>query len=134
MTRLLRFRLVRALALFRRLGRPWRIPGHIAVGDAQALAASAFDQVFDSEPDRTFTGGQAMAAPVTVTWHTRDPLFHPRRSTTAELPPHTRVLVLNGCGQVPTWDDPPLVLETIRVTAAAAAPPMASGPSVAEAV
>ncbi len=116
MTRLLRFRLVRALVLYRLFGRPWRIPGDVAIGDARALAESAFDQVFNAEPGRSFTGGQAIEAPITVTWHSRDPLFDPRHCTTAELPPHTRALVLHGCGHVPTWDDPPLVLETIRAT------------------
>lgn len=123
MVGLLRFRLVRTLALYRLFGRPWRIPAHIAIGDALALAASAFDEVFHAEPDRSFTGGHGIEAPITVTWHTRDPLFAPEHATTAELPPHTRALVLPGCGHVPTWDDPPLVLETIRATAAAAAAP-----------
>lgn len=122
MVRLLRYRVVRTLALYRLFGRPWRIPGDIAVGDAEALAASAFDEVFDAEPERSFTGGQGIEAPVTVTWHSRDPLFDAGRSTTAELPAHTRVVQLRGCGHVPTWDDPPLVLETIRATVAAAAP------------
>jgi pimeloyl-ACP methyl ester carboxylesterase len=89
--------------------------------------------VFNAEVGRSFTGGQAIEAPVTVTWHTRDPLFAPRRCTTAELPPHTRVLVLHGCGHVPTWDDPPLVLETIRATVAATSA-AAPAPPVAEAV
>jgi len=135
MTRLLRFRLVRALVLYRLFGRPWRIPGDVAIGDARALADSAFDQVFNAEPGRSFTGGQAIEAPITVTWHSRDPLFDPRHCTTGELPPHTRVLVLHGCGHVPTWDDPPLVLETIRATVAASlTPAVTSAPHVAEAV
>jgi pimeloyl-ACP methyl ester carboxylesterase len=120
MVRLLRFRLVRTLALYRLFGRPWRIPGDVAIGDAEALAASAFDEVFESDPDRSFTGGRHITVPITVTWHSRDPLFHRARSTTAELPDHTDVLHLRGCGHVPTWDDPPLVLETIRSTVAAA--------------
>jgi pimeloyl-ACP methyl ester carboxylesterase len=125
MTRLLRFRVVRTLALYRLFGRPWRIPAEIAIGDARSLAASAFDEVSHAEPDRSFTGGQGIEVPVTVAWHSRDPLFDPEHCTTRELPPHTQVTVLRGCGHVPTWDDPPLVLETIRATAAAASAPPA---------
>jgi pimeloyl-ACP methyl ester carboxylesterase len=120
MKRLLRFRVVRTMALYRLFGRPWRIPADVAIGDAEALAGSAFDEVFHAEPDRSFTGGEGIEAPVTVTWHSRDPLFGLKHCTTRELPRHAHVVVLRGCGHVPTWDDPPLVLETIRATAAAA--------------
>jgi pimeloyl-ACP methyl ester carboxylesterase len=119
---LLRFRAVRAVTLFGLFGRPWRIPPDIAIGDARSLAASAFDDTFKHglRPGLRFTGGRALDVPVTVAWTSRDPLFRARSCTVAELPPHTHVPVLRGCGHVPTWDDPPLVLETIRSTASGA--------------
>lgn len=114
---LLRFPAVR-LALFGLFGRPWRIPPDVAIGDARNLAVSAFDEIFEAGVGLRFSGGRSLEVPVTVAWGSRDPLFGARRCSLAELPPHTRVELLRGCGHVPTWDDPPLVLETIRSTAA----------------
>lgn len=117
---LLRFRVARTLAMSGVFGRPWRVPADIAVGDAHNLATSAFDETFEAGRGQRFTGGQSIDVPVTVAWHSRDPLFNAKRGTLAELPPHTRMVTLKGCGHVPTWDDPALVLETIRSTTAAA--------------
>jgi pimeloyl-ACP methyl ester carboxylesterase len=127
MTDLLRFRAVRTLALARLFGRPWRVPGDIAIGDARNLATCAFDEVFASDADRSFTGGRDLAIPVTVAWGTRDPLFAAATSTLRELPPHTDVVTLAGCGHVPTWDDPVRVAEVIRATIAEARPVGAGG-------
>jgi pimeloyl-ACP methyl ester carboxylesterase len=121
--RLLRFRAARTLAMSGVFGRPWKVPPDIAIGDARNLATSAFDEVFEAGTNQRFTGGQSIEVPVTVAWHSRDPLFRANRSTVAELPPHARVVQLKGCGHVPTWDDPPLVLETIRSTTDAALSP-----------
>lgn len=117
---LMRFRALRTLALYGLFGRPWRVPADMAIGDARALAASAFDETFAAGIGQRFTGGRGIDVPVTVAWCSRDPLFPPERSTLEELPPHTRVELLRGCGHVPMWDDPPLVVETIRSTAATA--------------
>ncbi|HEY8526624.1 MAG TPA: alpha/beta fold hydrolase [Acidimicrobiales bacterium] len=114
---LMRFRAFRTLALYGLFGRPWRIPAEIAIGDARALAASAFEETFAAGVGQRFTGGTAIDVPVTVAWCSRDPLFQPERSTLEELPPHTRVVMLSGCGHVPMWDDPELIVETIRSTA-----------------
>lgn len=116
---LLRFRAMRVLALYGLFGRPWRIPADIAIGDARNLATSAFDETFAAGVGHRFEGGRTLDVPVTVAWCSRDPLFNARRCTVAELPEHTRVDRLRGCGHVPTWDDPALVVETIRSTAAA---------------
>jgi pimeloyl-ACP methyl ester carboxylesterase len=119
---LLRYRAVRTVALAGLFGRPWRIPPDIAVGDARSLAASAFDETYAAGVGHRFSGGHDIDVPVTVAWGSRDPLFDADRCTVAELPAHTRVEVLRGCGHVPTWDDPPLVLETIRTTTGEATP------------
>ena len=129
MTRLLRFRVVRTLALARLFGRPWRVPADIAIGDAENLADCAFDEVFTADTDRSFVGGQGIDVPVTVAWSSRDPLFDAAHSTTSQLPPHTAVVELRGCGHVPTWDDPALVVETIRATVAEARPAAGDGDS-----
>lgn len=124
MVPLLRFRVARTYTMSGLFGRPWRVPGDIAIGDAHNLAESAFEETFEAGKGQRFTGGQSIDAPVTVAWHSRDPLFSAKHCTVAELPPHTRVVQLRGCGHVPTWDDPPLVLETIRSTVAAAPTPV----------
>jgi pimeloyl-ACP methyl ester carboxylesterase len=118
MTRLLRYRVVRTLALARLFGRPWRVPAEVAIGDAENLADCAFDEVFSADTDRSFVGGRGIAVPITVAWGSRDPLFDRKNCSVAQLPAHTNVVELAGCGHVPTWDDPPLVLEVIRATVA----------------
>jgi pimeloyl-ACP methyl ester carboxylesterase len=117
---LLRFALVRTPALFPLFGRPWKIPGDIAVGDGENLAKSDFYSVFNAGEGLRFTGGQAIDVPVTVTWCGLDPLFSPRNSSIEELPSHTRVEQLPWCGHVPMWDNPAGVLRIIRSTVAGA--------------
>ena len=129
MTGLLRYRWMRTLFMARLFGRPWRVPGDIAIGDARNLATCAFDEVFAAGRGLRFSGGRQIAAPVTVAWCSRDPLVSARRCTVAELPAHAEVVRLQGCGHVPTWDDPPLVLETIRATAAQARLTLATSPT-----
>ncbi len=119
---LLRFRPVRAVMLARLFGRPWRIPPEIAIGDVRNFAASALDEALAAGRGLRFLHGHDIAVPITVAWSSRDPLFKPGRCRLDELPTHTRTVMLHGCGHVPTWDDPPLVLETIRATAAEARP------------
>jgi pimeloyl-ACP methyl ester carboxylesterase len=123
---LLRFRAVRTVALYGLFGKPWRIPGDIAIGDTRALATSAFDETFEAGAGLRFSGGQALDVPVTVAWCSRDPLFSPERCSVAELCADARVEMLHGCGHVPMWDDSPLVLDTIRSTVEGAwrTPPM----------
>lgn len=119
---LLKFRVVRAVMLARLFGRPWRIPAEIAIADMQNFATSALEEAFAAGRGLRFVGGQDIAEPITVAWSSRDPLFSPRRCPLGELPSHTESVMLRGCGHVPTWDDPPLILETIRATTAQARP------------
>jgi pimeloyl-ACP methyl ester carboxylesterase len=123
MVGLLRFAVVRTLALQGLFGRPWRIPGDVAIADAHNLAGSAFDEVFEGESAERFTGGRTIPVPVTVAWCTRDPLFDPKTCAVDELPASTVLEVLPGCGHVPTWDDPDRVLGVIRATTARATGP-----------
>jgi pimeloyl-ACP methyl ester carboxylesterase len=119
---LLRFRLVRMVVLARLFGRPSRVPPDVAIGDVENFATSALEETFAAGRGLRFLGGQTIAEPITVAWSSRDPLFAPRRCPLDQLPGHTREVMLRGCGHVPTWDDPPLVLETIRATTALARP------------
>lgn len=124
---LLRFRVVRTVMMARLFGRPWRIPAETAIGDMQHFAASALEEALAAGRGLRFRGGHHIAEPITVAWSSRDPLLAAGRCPLDELPTHTRSVMLRGCGHVPTWNDPPLVLETIRATAAQARPPSQQG-------
>lgn len=130
-TGLLRFRAVRTVMMARLFGRPWRIPSAMAIGDVHNFATSAFKETFAAGQGLRFLDGREILEPITVAWSSRDPLFSPRRCPVDELPAQTETVMLRGCGHVPTWDDPPLVLETIRATVARARPhPTADHPRV----
>ncbi len=117
---LLRFRIVRTVMMARLFGRPWRIPSEIAIDDMRHFATSALEEALAAGRGLRFVDGHHIAAPITVAWASRDPLFAPSRCPLDELPNHTHSVMLRGCGHVPTWDDPPLILETIRATTARA--------------
>jgi pimeloyl-ACP methyl ester carboxylesterase len=64
--------------------------------------------------------------PVTIAWGSKDRLLLPRQARrAARAIPRARVLMLSGCGHVPTWDDPEqvarVILDGTAATAAAAA-------------
>lgn len=124
---LLKFRAIRTVMMARLFGRPWRIPAEVAIGDVHNFASSAFEETFAAGRGLRFVGGRGISEPITVAWASRDPLFAPRRCPLDELPSHTQTVMLHGCGHVPTWDDPPLVLETIRATVARARPGIPHG-------
>jgi pimeloyl-ACP methyl ester carboxylesterase len=57
-----------------------------------------------------------ITAPVTIAWGEHDTLVgmpKPERR-----PPNAELVVLRGCGHVPTWDDPEQVAEVVRATVA----------------
>ncbi len=57
--------------------------------------------------------GQNITVPVTIVWGERERLIPPRARRTDELPAQTQIVVLPGCGHVPFWDAPELVIKTI---------------------
>jgi pimeloyl-ACP methyl ester carboxylesterase len=49
-----------------------------------------------------------------VAWGSKDRLLLPRQARrAAQAIPRARVLMLHGCGHVPTWDDPEQVASVI---------------------
>jgi pimeloyl-ACP methyl ester carboxylesterase len=60
-------------------------------------------------------GGPGPACPVTVGWGEKDRLLlYSRQSARARrLLPDARHLTLEGCGHVPTWDDPEQVARVL---------------------
>jgi pimeloyl-ACP methyl ester carboxylesterase len=107
--------LVRTIGLGQYYGRPWRVPAAAAAASARALAGSrVFDTMLTAMTAEQFRVGEAIPAPVTIAWAQRDWLLIPRQAKrAAKAVPHARVVTLEGCGHVPTWDDPEQVSRVI---------------------
>jgi pimeloyl-ACP methyl ester carboxylesterase len=108
-----RSRVVRTIALWQALARPWRMPAESAIASARAMAtASDFGRGVAAAGDYRFTG--TPAAPVTIAWGRRDHILLWRQAERARrLLPDARFVPLEGCGHVPMTDDPELVAEMI---------------------
>src|SRR5215211_6304985 len=116
---LLRTAVGRTMFLSQQYGRPWRLTADEATEAARTMAATRGFAEHRKATNRAacFTAGQGIDVPVTIAFGTRERLLSKggaRRRD--ELPPHTRWLDLPGCGHVPTWDDPALVVEVILQT------------------
>lgn len=97
------------------MGRPWKIPRDAALEAVRTFVRTpGFEATFRATTRESFTNGQQIQAPVTVAWGERDRVLLPSLARFhEELPPQTRWLTLLGCGHVPTYDDPSLVVRTI---------------------
>lgn len=60
-----------------------------------------------------FRDGHDINVPVTVAWGDKERLIPAKARRRDELPEHTRVVTLPGCGHSPMWGDPHLVARTI---------------------
>ncbi len=113
----------RRLALRQFFEHPERLSAAQAGASVRALAeAPWFDETLPTIQAREFSGGsEEIRAPVTIAWGERDRLLLPRqaRRAAAEIP-RARVVMLRGCGHVPTYDDPGQVARAIMGTAARA--------------
>ena len=105
----------RTLAFWHLAARPWRIPPDEAAGAMRNLANSpAFEATLEALRDHSF-GGPAPKRPITVAWGEKDRLLlYSRQSARARrLLPGARHVTLDGCGHVPTWDDPEQVAQVL---------------------
>jgi pimeloyl-ACP methyl ester carboxylesterase len=111
---------VRALALRNLVAHPERMPPAAAADDVRALAAAPwFDATLPTIQPRAFRDGSGIAVPVTIAWGEHDRLLLPRQSRRAGTAiPSARLITLEGCGHVPTYDDPEQVARVILDTAA----------------
>jgi pimeloyl-ACP methyl ester carboxylesterase len=96
-------------------------PGRVTPAEAarriRAYAeAPGFDRANDEMRAATFTGLDEISAPVTLAWGEHDRLVRPPRHAVAGA----RTVMLEGCGHVPTWDDPAKVAALIRSATAVA--------------
>jgi pimeloyl-ACP methyl ester carboxylesterase len=119
-TRPLARRLVRSTAgrkalLSGEFARPERIPPDEAIDIVETYAtAPGFDAHLAATRRGRFTGGKEIDVPVTIAFGERDRLLSKRKARSRdELPEAARWIELEGCGHVPTWDDPELVARTI---------------------
>jgi pimeloyl-ACP methyl ester carboxylesterase len=109
------------LSLF--LARPERLTGAEAAENTRALAqAPWFDETLPALRACDFADGRDIGVPVAVAWGAKDRLLLPRQARrAARIIPRARVLLLEGCGHVPTWDDPEQVARVLLDGAAAGA-------------
>lgn len=122
---LLTSRTGRRLALGIFVARPAQISAAAAAADVRGLAnAPWFDETLPMIRPNQFHGGDQVEVPVTVAWGTKDRLLLPRQAKRAAREiPHARTVMLEGCGHVPTYDDPALVARVLLESSAPADTP-----------
>lgn len=106
---------LRKLAFGQFLAHPERLTPREAIESSHALAhAPWFEATLDALVSTRFTGGGRLKAPVTVAWGEKDRLLLPRQaSRAAAMLPGARMVLLRGCGHVPTYDDPEQVARVL---------------------
>jgi pimeloyl-ACP methyl ester carboxylesterase len=122
LSRLVSYRLGRALAFGQTHGRPTRLaPGYARAAIQEMGTCPGFDATLAATARRRFLATAPIGAPVTVAFGGRDFLLLRRQSRHLDqLPPGTQAETLPGCGHVPMADDPGAVAVLIGRTAARA--------------
>jgi pimeloyl-ACP methyl ester carboxylesterase len=114
LSRLMQYRVARVLVLGQTHGRPARISPQYARMAVQAMASGpGFEATMHALDERCYRAGPAIEAPVTVAFGSRDRLLLRQSRHVDQLPPHTRLVTLRGCGHVPMADDPDAVATLI---------------------
>ena len=99
------------------VGDPSRVPADAAIHMARSTAdAPDFSRHLRETTRSRFSDGRWITVPVTIAWGEKERLVpaHARRRN--QLPPTTRWLQLQGCGHIPFWDAPELIVSTILET------------------
>jgi pimeloyl-ACP methyl ester carboxylesterase len=119
LSRLVNYRLGRALILGQTHGRPMRLTAEYAQAAIHAMGTCAgFDEVLTATDKRRFLATAPIDSPATVAFGSRDRLLLRHQSRHLDQLPHdTHVAVLPGCGHVPMADDPEAVTAVITETA-----------------
>lgn len=111
---LLRTRRGRRVVLGMTMAHPERVTRAEALDIVRAYATAPGYPATNLAMRRTaFQGPEGIDVPVTLAWGEHDRLVRPPRTP----PEGWRTLLLAGCGHLPMWDDPQLVVRAIRATA-----------------
>ncbi len=113
--RLLRSRAARQIAFSATVAHPARMSPADAAANLRGLArAPWFGATLPTIRPMAFSGPSAIDVPVTVGWGRKDRLLLPRQARRAgrEIP-GARIVMLDDCGHVPTYDDPALVTRVL---------------------
>jgi pimeloyl-ACP methyl ester carboxylesterase len=99
--------------------RPERIPAEVA----RAMITDWIDAPGYDDANREMRSARIedlheITVPVTIAWGEHDTLVGPPKPE--RRPPGAELVILRGCGHVPTWDDPEQVARVIRATVARA--------------
>jgi pimeloyl-ACP methyl ester carboxylesterase len=107
--------LVRMLTFSQVVAKPRRLGAADAAASVRALAeAPWFDDTLPAIATERFSGGEQIQVPVTIAWGTKDRLLLPRQARRAARSiPGARLVMLSGCGHVPTYDDPEQVARVL---------------------
>jgi pimeloyl-ACP methyl ester carboxylesterase len=115
LSRLVNYRLGRALVLGQTHGRPFQLTAAYAQATIHAMGTSpGFDATLKATAKRRYRAAAPIGAPVTVAFGSRDRLLLRHQSRhLGQLPPGTHVEALPGCGHVPMADNPGAVAALI---------------------
>jgi pimeloyl-ACP methyl ester carboxylesterase len=119
LSRLVNYRLGRALVLGQTHGRPMHLTADYARSAVLAMGTCpGFDATLKATLRRRYLATAPIGAPVTVAFGSRDLLLLRHQSRHLDqLPPGTQVEVLPGCGHVPMADNPGAVSTLITRSA-----------------
>lgn len=123
LSRLVNYRLGRALILGQTHGRPARLTAEYAHAAIRAMGTCpGFEDVLAATLKRRFLATAPISAPVTVAFGSRDRLLLRHQSRHLDqLPPGSLAEALPGCGHIPMADDPARVAAVIARSAGRAA-------------
>ena len=113
--RLTRSPAMRRLTWSQIVARPELVPPADAAAATKALAAAPwFDDNLHTLVKERFVGGEHINVPVTIAWGEKDRLLLPRQAQRAARRIRgARMVILTGCGHLPTYDDPAQVAQVL---------------------
>jgi pimeloyl-ACP methyl ester carboxylesterase len=97
------------------VARPARISPADAAANVRGLAnAPWFDETLPTLRPSGFEAGKRIEVPVTIAWGAKDRVLLPRQAKRAARKlPTAQIVMLEGCGHVPTYDDPQRVARVL---------------------
>ena len=106
---------IRRLTWSQIVARPELVPPPDAAAAAKALAGAPwFNETLRVLVKERFSGGERITVPVTIAWGEKDRLLLPRQAPRAARRVRgARLVIMTGCGHVPTYDDPPQVARVL---------------------